>query len=416
MATVFRHPATIVLLVLLTALAVAAAVLTPWGQSAPSASAQADAVAGLDPDAVARGKEFAAALRPGSYLSLAVGLLAAVLLGLTPLGAKLVELCGRPFGGHWLAEAVLGGLTVVLIAQLATLPFAAWRHAALARYGMSTQGWGGWAADVAKSYGVVVVLAVLALAAFYTVVKLSPTWWWAWTATGAACVVVMMSAVYPVLITPLFNKFEPMTEEPLRGDLTQLAEQAGVPAEEVLVSDASRRTNAVNAYVAGLGPTRQIVVYDNLLDKPDAEVAAVVAHELGHAKNRDVWIGTTLGALGAAAAVCFIAVLGAFPGLLRRAGVESITSPRAVALVLAAVAVVGLLTTPVQSAISRQLEMRADQYALELTQDPDTFAEMQAGLAAANLADVDPPRAHHWFFGSHPTTAQRIAAAEEYRP
>ena len=415
MSSVFRHPATIALLVLLALLLLATVFLVPWGDpSMPSAAAQSAVVHDLPSGMVAKGREFAAAIRPGSYIALGLGLVVALLLGLTPWGARLVAVCGRPFGGHWLAEAVLGGLAVVLVAQLITLPIAAWQQTILVRFGLSTQGWGSWWVDQAKGYGLTIVMSGIALAAFYTLAHFAPKWWWAWTAVGAGLIVVLMSALYPMVIEPVFNNFTPMPHGQLRTELMDMAERDGVPVSNVLVSDASIRTNSVNAYVSGLGPTRRIVVYDTLLKAPDKEVVSVVAHELGHAKHGDVWTGTALGAIGTAAAVCALALVGMWTGLLRRAGVDTIASPRAVALILAFLAVVGLLSTPLQNLVSRQIEARADLHALELTDDPKTFATMQRNLAASNLSDVDPPGFIQWVFGSHPTTAQRIALAREF--
>lgn len=393
----------------------ASLVLIPWASPAvPSHAAQADAVAGIPNDVVSKGKEFAAATRPGSYLALVISLLTAAILGFTPLGAKLVALCGQPFGGHWLAESTLGGLAVVLVAQVVTLPISAWQHSILVRFNISTQSWGSWFADLAKSYAVTVVISAVALAAFYSLMHFAPRWWWAWAAGCAACLVVIMSAVYPVVIEPLFNEFSSMQQGELRSELMELAERDEVPVTDVLVADASRRTNSVNAYVSGLGPTRRIVVYDTLLKAPRSQVVSVVAHELGHAKTGDVWIGTTLGALGTAAAVCAIPLLGLWTGLLRRLGIEAITSPRAIALLLALVAIVGLLSSPLQNMVSRRMEARADQHALELTKDPSSFVDMQTHLAATNMSDVNPPDALQWLFGTHPTTAERIAMGEEF--
>lgn len=411
-----RQPAFIAFAILLLALIAAAAVLIPWQHPpAPPRSAQLAALGEIPASVVAKGKEFALAMRPGGYLAMGAGLLAALVLGLTPLGARIVAAVGRPFGGHWLAEAVLGGLAVLLIAQVVTLPFAAWRHTILVRYGLSTQNWGGWAVDVAKSYAITAVFGALALAAFYGLTRLAPRLWWVFAATGAALLVVLMSLIYPVLIEPVFNKFEPMADGPLRTQLMALAERDGVPVKDVLVADASRRTRAVNAYVSGIGPTRRIVVYDTLLEEaPDDEIAMVVAHELGHAKDGDVVIGTLLGALGAAATVCGVAVIGGWTGLLRRAGADAITSPRAIALLLAIVAVVGLVSTPLQNLVSRRVESRADEHAIELTGDAGTMASMQQRLATANLSDVDPPWLLFVLFSSHPSTVQRIAAARLY--
>jgi STE24 endopeptidase len=424
---------------LLVGLAVAALLLIPWHRPPAPRADQLAALAGLPADQVGRARAFHGELRPGSYASMAVGLVVALLLGLTPLGARLVTLAGRPFGDHWVARAVLGGLLVVFVGGLVTLPFAAWRHTILVRYGLSTQGWGGWGVDVLKSAAVSAVLGAVVLLGFFTVTRLAPRWWWAYGAAGAAGLVVLLSFVLPVLVEPVFNKFTPMEPGPQRTELMALAARDGVPVRDVLVADASRRTRAVNAYVSGLGPTRRIVVYDTLLrEAAPEEVTSVVAHELGHAKDRDVLTGTLIGALGSAAAVVALYLLGSWGWLLRRAGLEPITGgangtgagpngpgagpdgghgfgdPRSIGLLLAVAAVVGLVSGPVQSFVSRRIEARADAHALALTGAPDEFARMQRRLSTVNLADPDPPSWEQTLFGSHPTTVERMAAAAAY--
>lgn len=393
--------------------------LVPWRAPADPPRAVQDAVAAdLPAEAVARGKEFRAALRPSGYASMAIGLAVALLLGLTPLGARLVGFVGRPFGGHWIAEALLGGLAVVFAAELVVLPFGAWRHTVLRRFGLSTQDWSGWASDVARSALVTAVLGAIALLGFYTAVRLLPRWWWVAVAAGAAVLVAALSLLFPVLVEPVFNKFTPMPPGPLRQELLAMAARDGVPVRDVLVADASRRTRAVNAYVSGYGPTRRIVVYDTLLEEPPGEVALVVAHELGHAKQRDVVSGTVLAALGAAGGVCALYLVGTWSGLLRRAGLAgdaaSLADPRSVALIVALAAVTGILAGPAQNLVSRRIEARADAHALALTGDPATFESMQRRLAQRNLADVDPNRLEYLLFASHPSTVERIAAAREY--
>ena len=400
---------------LVVALVVAGAVLIPWHRPPAPRADQLAALRALPVDQVARGRSFHATLRPAAYSALAVGLLVALVLGLTPLGSRLVELAGRPLGGHWAAQAVLGGLAVMLLADLLTLPFAAWRQTVLTRYGLSTQGWGGWTIDLLKSYAVSAVIGGLVLLGFYSVIRLAPRWWWAFGAAGAAGLVVLLSFVLPVLVEPVFNKFTPMEPGPLRSELISMAARDGVPVRDVLVADASRRTRAVNAYVSGLGPTRRVVVYDTLLrEATPEEVTSVVAHELGHAKDRDVRVGTLTGALGAAAAVVALYLIGSWPPLLRLAGVDQVAEPRAFPLLIALVTVVGLIATPVQALVSRRVEARADAHALVLTGDPATFEAMQRRLAGVNLVDPDPPRWEYLYSASHPSTVERMAAARAY--
>ncbi len=225
----------------------------------------------------------------------------------------------------------------------------------------------------------------------------------------------LLSFVYPLLIEPVFNKFTPLAEGELRSSLIEMAQDDGVPVDEVLVADASRRTSTLNAYVSGFGATRRIVIYDNLLDQAPAEqVRTVVAHELGHAAEHDVRNGTLLGALAAAVGVCALAGLLARPWLQGRAAADGPGDPRILALVLAVVAVIGIATGPVQSLVSRRVETRADVHALDLTRDPTTFAQMQRSLALKSHADLEPPPIVFGMFGTHPTAPQRIALARAW--
>lgn len=411
----------IAFLVLGAAVILAAGLLTPWraapgtGTRTAAAVPRPDAATDFTEAEISRGSAFRAALRPWSLARLGLGLVVALALGLTPLGARLIAAVARPLGGAWWVEALLGGVVLGTVATVVALPLAIRSEVLLRRYGLSTQNWAGWAADQAKSWAVSAALTAVATLVLFALVRAAPHWWWAWAAAGAAAFVFVASFAFPLLIEPLFNKFTPMPDSALRTSLVQLADRDGEPVKDVLVADASRRTTALNAYVSGYGASRRIVVYDTLLEAaPPAEVEAVVAHELGHAVHRDVVTGTLLGALGAAAAVSGLAVLGSWAPLLRRAGVESLTDPRSIGLLLAIVAVVGVFATPAQALVSRQIETRADEHALALTRDPEAFVSMQRGLALQNRADLRPNRFFQLWFGTHPTTVDRIAAAREF--
>ena len=407
--------ATGALVVLVAGLVVVAALTVPWHRPPAPRADQLDALGKFPSEQVGRAKRFHSELRPGAYGGMVVGLIGALLLGLTPLGSWLVTQVGRPFGGNWVARAVLGGLVVVLATEVITLPFAAWRHTVAVKYGISTQSWGAWVVDLLKGWAVGAVIGTVALLGFYTIAHFAPRWWWAFGAPGAAALVVLLSFVLPVLVEPVFNKFTPMEAGPLRTSLIEMAARDGVPVKDVLVADASRRTRAVNAYVSGLGPTRRIVVYDTMLTEatPD-EVVSVAAHELGHAKDNDVLIGTVQGALGAAVAVIALYLLGSWGWLLRRGDVESFGEPRAIGLMLAVAAVAGLIFGPAQALVSRRIEARADAHALSLTSDPATFEAMQRRLGTVNLSDPDPPAWEYVMSASHPSTVERMAAARAY--
>lgn len=367
---------------------------------------------------VARDHAFHAAAHPPSWLALAVGLLVAAWLAATPAGARLVATVGRWVGGgpgrRWVRQVAAGAFAVDLVLRVVTVPFDAWTETVLRRYGLSTQGWGGWAADQAKSFGVTLAVTVPVLLLFYAVARRLPRWWWAPLAGVGAALVMAGSFAYPVVVEPLFSGFHPLPAGPLRTSLLDLAHRDGVAVSQVLVSDASARTTELNAYVSGFGASKRIVLYDTLLRQPPAQIRLVVAHELGHAKFQDVLHGTVEGALGFAAGVCLLFLVTGSRRVLRRAGVAEVTDPRAVALLLGLVAWLGFLATPVQNLVSRHIEARADVHSLNLTHDPRTFVRVQHALAVHDLSTLDPsPPLYIWFF-DHPTGPQRIALALDW--
>jgi STE24 endopeptidase len=412
-----RRAALVTAVVLGTVVVVVIAVRTPWVPLPEPAGGYTpvDPTAGLSSAQVARAEAFAAALRPASLVSILLGLTVSGVLGLTPLGARVVAAVARPFGGGRVAQVLLGTVALTVLGRLVTLPVSAYAETVRHRYGLSTRSWGLWLRDVTVATAISAAITALALLSFLWLVRRAPRSWWAWSAAVAAGFVVVGAFLYPVVIEPAFNSFEPLPAGELRTDLLALAEKSGVPVQDVLVSDASRRTTALNAYVSGFGSTRRIVLYDTVLKElPDEEIESIVAHELGHVVNGDVLTGTLTGALGAAGSVAFVAWLLSSTALLRRAGAQGPGDPRVVPLVLFLVAVGTLVSTPAHNLVSRHVEARADLHALDLTEDPEAFVDMQHRLVTYNLGDPDPPAAWQWFFGSHPTAAQRMAFAADW--
>ena len=172
----------------------------------------------------------------------------------------------------------------------------------------------------------------------------------------------------------------------------------------VVTNDFPPRQGGIQTFVAAL------------LDRvPDEQIESIAAHELGHVADDDVLTGTLIGALGAGAGTALLGWLLSATPLLRRAGARGPGDGQVVGLLLLLLALGTLVSTPVQDLVSRHIESRADLHALDLTGDPASFVAVQQALGSANLNDPDPPAAWQWFFGSHPTTAQRIAFAEDWR-
>jgi STE24 endopeptidase len=212
--------------------------------------------------------------------------------------------------------------------------------------------------------------------------------------------VLLGSFVAPVILEPLFSRFKPLDDEALAARLQALAARAAVPVRHVLVADASRRTTKVNAYVSGLGRTRRVVLYDTLLATAGAgEVELVVAHELGHRRERHVLKGTLLAMLGAVVGVLALwAVLG-----------TRVSSPRELPQVLLLFTGLELIGLAPAAAFSRRWERQADRCSLELTHDLESFERAHVELARTNLGDLAPPRLIYLLLFTHPTTPERLA-------
>ena len=342
------------------------------------------------------------------WAALAVSTVLALLLGLTSVGARLV----RALPGSWWLRSILAVLVLLVLGQVATLPFELRSRGSAVRYGLTNQPLSAWTRDLAVSlllswvFTGVLVLLVVGLA------RRSPRRWPAYAALVAAGLTVLGSWLYPVVVEPLFNRFTPLHQGALRSELLSLAQREHVPVRDVLVADASRRTTTLNAYVSGIGSTRRIVLYDNLLHGvPREQVRLVVAHELGHARYHDVEVGTLLGASGAAAGLGLLGLVLSVPAVRRRAGVAGVGEAEVVPLLLALVAIGYLLASPIENSISRAVEARADRASLSATRDLHGFEAMQRRLAVRSLSDPTPPGWSQFWFGSHPTSLQRIGLA-----
>jgi Zn-dependent protease with chaperone function len=296
------------------------------------------------------------------------------------------------------------GLTV------AQLPLSAISHKRSVDVGLSTQGWGPWLGDVAKAAGIGAVFAGAGGAAAVALMRRLPRAWWVPGSALAVGVAVATLYLGPVVLDPIFNRFTVLPEGRTRSDVLALARQAGVDVGEVYEVDASRRTTASNAYVTGLGRTKRVVLYDNLLkDFSRDEVRLVVAHELGHVHYRDVPRGLLYMAL--------VAPFGLFAAaaLTRRlAPPEPHPGPAALPALALSVAIVSLGVTTIANQLSRRIEARADSYSLRLTDAPEPFIGFERGIALRNVADPDPPDWLTFLLATHPPTVDRIGIAKSF--
>jgi STE24 endopeptidase len=335
-------------------------------------------------------------------------------LGLLAAGRpRVVRGVLERLGRRPVVGAMAAGAGISLVLAICGLPTGWLAHDRAVDVGLSTQNATAWLADRGRAAAIGAVFAAIGAVVLLAVQRRLPRTWWL-AATGVilayAAITTMLA---PVLLAPLFNDFEPLPDGRVRSEVLALADRAGVDVGEVYRVDASRRNTALNAYVDGLGSSKRVVIYDNLLDRADGRVLrSVVAHELGHVANRDIPRGLLFVALIAPLGMLTVALAGG--ALARRTGAAPGT-PVALPAYALALALVAFGLGLAGNQLSRKVEASADGFALRLTDDPRGFIELQRRLALSNLSDPDPTDPLDALLRTHPTTEQRIGAAVTYR-
>lgn len=324
-----------------------------------------------------------------------------------PLRRALQAASRRPLLG---GAAVGAGISLAV--AVVALPLGIAAHERARDVGLATQSIGPWLADAGKSAAIGAALAAAGgLVAVGLMRKLGRRWW-----LGGSLAVVAFTIIFtwlaPVVLEPVFNRFERLPPGKIRSQVLRLGERAQVKIGEVYKVDASRRSTALNAYVNGLGPTKRVVIFDNTLQelRPD-ELRSVVAHELGHVRGDDILRGIAWVVLVAPFGVLFTQL--STDALARRSGVDA-RSPAALPGLALSMTLALFVLGVVSNQLSRRVEARADTFALELTRDPQAFIGLQKDLALNNIADPSPPAPFRLLFGTHPDTMQRIGAALEF--
>ena len=374
------------------------------------------ALAYFTPQEIARGEAYA----QGRYWLFAAGmalrLVGLLVLTLTPASAALRSLAVRLAPARPNLAVALYVAMLALAAELLLLPLG--YYAGFVRehaFGLSTQTPAGWLVDRAKGLALSLVLTVPLgwLLVFFW--RRYPSRWVLPAWTLGATVLLLLVALAPVVIDPLFNTIRPLQDEALRHRVLALAARAGLPVEQVYESDASRRTRKGNAYFTGLGATKRIVLYDTLIAAHDPEaIELVLAHEMGHWKRAHIWKGIGLSLIALAVTLSVGARVHAWAvhrGIFHLAGPADVAG---LPVFLLTVYLLSLLSLPLQNAISRHFERQADMASLVLTHNPAAFIRAEVTLARSNLADLQPSPAVVWLLYTHPPTMERIRMAEAF--
>ncbi len=321
---------------------------------------------------------------------------------------------------HWGLGVVTGGLFFFAVLSLLgftlDIPFSLYSNFVIeARHGFNTKTLKVWGADLLKGVLLSAILGGALLALFLFLVENGGDFWWLWAWAVVGMFELLILWLYPVLLAPLFNKFEPIANPDLVRKISALLEKADLETQGVFQMDASRRSRHTNAYFTGLGKSKRIVLYDTLLaSHSEEEILAVLAHEAGHWKKRH--------ALKQVLALEALSLLG-FYGLSKVLDIPLIYQTFGFSRPVAYVGLF-LITTlfspllyfaePLGAALSRRFEREADDYALLLTQNPEPMVRALRRLAADNLANLTPHPFYAWFYYSHPPLAERIRGLQNH--
>jgi STE24 endopeptidase len=379
-----------------------------------------DPTASLDPQRQARAREYARIRRRLTLVNLLLGsgyLLIWLLLDWAPLvrSALTHHSAGGllPFNPHWIIQLLLFVLVLSLPWSLIDLPFSFYSGFILPlRFELSNQSLRGWIADQIKGALLGGLIGAPLLIGMFALLRATAGSWWLWGATGYSLFGILLTALTPVIIMPIFYRFKPLGEtyHELEARLMQLSEQAGTQVQGVFTFDMSRRTRAANAALTGLGRSRRIILGDTLLENfSDDEIETVLAHELAHHVHRDIPLGIAI-QIPLTFLFFYIIHLGLGWAVVRL-GLNGIADPASLPLLALVFSGLGLVTMPLFNAWSRWRERLADDYALEITRKPGAFASAMTRLANQNLADANPEAWVVFLLHSHPPLRQRIERA-----
>ncbi|MBX3600856.1 MAG: M48 family metallopeptidase [Rubrivivax sp.] len=358
-------------------------------------------------------------LANGRFGLLATALGATVLLGWTLLGgldalnAALRDTLQPRFGDLAYQLALLAAFSA--IGGLLDLPLSWWSTFRIEqRFGFNRMTLRLWLLDLAKGTALAAAIGLPLAALVLWIMAVSGGWWWLWAWAAWVGFNLLLLVVYPTLIAPIFNKFEPLADEALKARVQALMQRCGFAARGLFVMDGSRRSAHANAYFTGLGAAKRVVFYDTLLQRlTPAEVEAVLAHELGHFKRRHVAkriAGIFAASLAALALLGWLAgQSGFYTGLGVAPNLAAPNDALALMLFMLALPPFGFFLAPLAAQFSRRHEFEADAFACAQA-DGGALASALLKLHEDNASTLTPDPVYARFYYSHPPAAERLAA------
>jgi STE24 endopeptidase len=341
-----------------------------------------------------------------------VGLLLAWALLGWRFSARMRDFAARLTRPSW-AQTALYAIQYFVLTTVVTLPWAAYEGYVRERqYGMSNQGLGSWLGDQAKGLIITLIFGTLAAVAIYAVIRKLPKTWWLWGSGIAILFLIFQIAIGPTYLEPVFNKFYPLAEGPLKQRILSMARANEIPVKQVYEFDASKQTTKMSAHVSGMAGSAQISLNDNLINRASPEeVEAVLGHEMGHYVLNHVYKGVL--ALGVLVVIGFAFLSWAFGRVTlkfgERWGIRDVADVAGLPLLVALFSVYGFALTPLSNTITRSMEAEADAFGLNAVRQPDGAA--QAALHLAEYRKMQPGSLEELIFFDHPSGWNRIHRA-----
>ncbi len=311
---------------------------------------------------------------------------------------------------HLIEQALIFFGALAVIGGAVGIPFDIYHTFVLEKkYGFSTITWKLWLTDLIKSIIISAVLMGIMLSAFMAFIIYLPKSWWFWAWVFFTAFEILLLWLYPVVIAPLFNKYEPIRDEELKEKIESLLAKVGLKAEGIFQVDEGKRSKHTNAYFTGIGKTKRIVLFDTLLaSHSHDEILAVLAHEIGHWKKKHILKQLIFMIAASFAGFYLVFLLVNWPPLYAAFGLQQTPVYAGLLLVSLYFSCLGFFFSPVGAWISRRYEREADAMAHELTGTSEPMINALKRLAKDNLSNLHP---HPWyvrFYYSHPPLVERI--------
>ena len=341
-------------------------------------------------------------------------LVAAVVTWLIVRSGILDKLDGKFAERRRNVRALVVSFVFFLVSTVLTLPWTLYADYFREKaYGRTSQPLGDWLMQGAIAAGVSAVVGGLFLMGVYWLMRRTGKTWWIWSGALTAAVLSFVILLSPVLIEPLFNKYEPIPPGQVRDAVVAMAGRAGVPPERVFMFNGSRQSNNFTANAGGVGSTARVAISDVAMGKASIdEVRAVTGHEIGHYVLEHTWYGILFYSI--AAIILFWIADRTFPWFARRFGSSAgLAEPRGVPVLLFMVSLFGLLTLPIFNTFSRTLETQADDYSLRTENRPDALST--ALVKTAEYRYPRPGKVEELVFYDHPSVEARVRWAMAWK-